>query len=156
MTSRVVSVAVLPLALGALFLFAAGAGESRADAVEAAIDYRSSVMTVFRWNLKPMGSMAKGEQPYDQAVFAAHARDLAAASSLNVLAGFPEDSDLGETDAKAEVWMNWEDFEAKYRDFKTEAAKLAEVASDGDRDRVMAQFKVTADACKACHKQYKQ
>lgn len=156
MSSRTFSSAALPAALGVLLLVVGGARASHADSMQKAIDYRSSVMTVFNWNLKPMGAMMKRETPYDQAAFAAHARDLAAAASLNVLAGFPEDSDMGETDAKAEIWLSWEDFEEKYRDLQTQVAKLAEVAAQGDREQTASQFKATATACKACHKEYKQ
>lgn len=148
--------AVAPLAIVALSAATAAPGVGQADEIENAIEYRASVMTVFRWNLKPMGAMVKGEVPYDEAEFAARAKDLAAATSLNLLSGFPEDSDMGETDAKAEIWMSWGDFEQKYEDLKTQAAKLADVAASRDRTRISTQVKATADSCKACHKKYKQ
>ena len=123
---------------------------------EAAIDYRSAVMTVFRWNIKPMGAMMKGEIPWDGPVFARHAKDLAAAASVDLMSGFPEESEEGETDAKPEVWMDWEDFQAKFKDLQEQSAKLAEVAATGGRGVVGEPFKATADTCKACHKKFKE
>ena len=123
---------------------------------EAAIDYRSAVMTVFRWNIKPMGAMMKGEIPYDGAAFARRAKDLATAASVDLMSGFPEESEEGETDAKPEVWMDWDDFQGKFKDLQEQSAKLAEVAAEGDEKAVKEQFGATADTCKACHKKFKE
>ena len=127
-----------------------GAGEQESAAK--AIDYRTSVMTVVGWNFKPMGAMLKGKIPYDQAAMARRAQDLAAAASLDFLAGFPEGSDESDdTAAKAEIWMDFEDFERKFDAFRKAAAKLAAAAQAGDREQVQAQFGATAKSCKACH-----
>ena len=100
--------------------------------------------------------MLKGEKPYDQKAFAAHAAEVASAARHNFLGAFPEESeDAEETDAKAEVWMNWEDFEQKFQALQTESAALAKVASAGGQDATAQQFSKTGKACKACHKEYK-
>jgi cytochrome c556 len=113
-------------------------------------------MTVFRWNIKPMGDMMKGDIPYDGAAFARHAKDLAAAASVDLLSGFPEESEEGDTDAKPEVWMDWEDFQKKFKDLQEQSAKLAEVAAGGGRGVIAEQFNATAETCKACHKKFKE
>ena len=123
---------------------------------EAAIDYRQSVMTVFRWNIKPMGAMMKGEIPFDAHAFARYAKDLAAAASMDLMSAFPEESEEGETDAKPEVWLEWEDFQSKFKDLQEQSSKLAEVAAGGDKDLVTKQFGAAADTCKACHKKFKE
>jgi len=123
---------------------------------EAAIDYRTSVMTVFRWNIKPMGDMMKGDIPFDGPAFARHAKDLAAAASVDLMSGFPEESEEGDTDAKPEVWMEWEDFQKKFKDLQEQSAKLAEVAAGGGRGVITDQFNATAETCKACHKKFKE
>ena len=107
--------AALVIALiGAVLLAPAIAHEQ--TSAEAAIDYRTAVMTVFRWNIKPMGDMMKGEVPFDVPAFARHAKDLAAAASVDLLSGFPEESEEGDTDAKPEVWLDWEDFQKKFKE----------------------------------------
>jgi cytochrome c556 len=72
------------------------------------------------------------------------------------MSGFPEESEEGETDAKPEVWMDWEDFQSKFKDLQDQSAKLAELAATGGRGVVGEQFQATADTCKACHKKFKE
>ena len=127
------------------------------DKVEQAVEYRQGVMNIVGWNFKHMGAMVKGKTAFDQAAFAGYANELQAASKLNLLSGFPEDSDESdETAAKAEVWMDWEDFQQKYKDLQQQAAALAKVAADGNEEAVKQQFGETAKTCKACHKAYKE
>jgi cytochrome c556 len=127
-----------------------------ADPVEDAVDFRQGVMNVFSWNLTRMGSMVKGETPFDAAAFKGYATDLAAASGMDVMQGFPDDSVSDESDAKDEIWLNRDDFDAKYKALKEAAAKLSQVAAGGDEGAMREQFKETAGACKACHKEYKK
>ena len=126
------------------------------DSLQDAIDYRSGVMNVFSWNLGPMGAMLKDKIPYAQAAFARHASDLASAAALDVLSGFPDDSVSEDSAAMSEIWLDWDDFAAKYDDLKQESAKLAEAAAGGDKAAIAAQFDATRKTCKACHKQYKE
>ncbi len=149
-------VAVLTLVGGGISTTTAHS-EEEGGPFQKQIDYRTSVMTVFAWNLKPMGAMMKGEIPYDQKAFARHAQDLAAAASLDLLPAFPEDSDSADdTGAKAEIWMQWDDFVDKQQAMQSEVKMLAEVAAAGDQEQIKQQFAATADSCKACHKEYKE
>jgi cytochrome c556 len=125
------------------------------DGVQKFIDYRSSVMTVFKWNMGPMGAMMKGEMPYDQQTFEHHAKDLASAARLDLLAGFPEGSEEGDTDARVDIWMNWDDFLTKYETLQRESGKLAEVSAAGDQEAIKTQFGAVGKACKSCHDDYK-
>lgn len=127
-----------------------------ADPKKDAIKYRQSAMAVVGWNFKPMGAMVKGERPFDAKAFAAHAKDLAAVSSLNILAGFPEDTDGKGSKAKPEIWMKWDDFQKKMGDMQREAAKLAEVAKGGDEAAMKKQFGEAGKTCKACHDDFKE
>lgn len=121
-----------------------------------AIDYRNSVMTVLKWNIGPMGKMVKGETPFDKAAFARHAKDLNAAAHLDLLPGFPEDSDEGEdTAARSDIWMEWEDFVEKYRTLKKAASELAETASSGGLEAIKPKFGAVGKACKSCHDAFK-
>lgn len=146
----------LILLAGSLMMSSAvGAAEGEGGGFEREIEYRESVMNLFSWNMKPMGAMMKGKIPYDQAVFADHAQDLAVAASLNLLPGFPEDSDEGETDALAEIWMDFEDFEKKFKDLRSAANALNKAVSGGDQSNIKSAFSDVGKACKACHKAYK-
>jgi cytochrome c556 len=138
-------------------LFMAGSlpGLSQAGSVEDAIEYRQAVMNVFGWNMKPMGAMVKGKVPFDQKAFKRHAGDLANAASLDLLAGFPEDSDEGETDALAEIWIDFDDFTKKYQDLRKAADALKKASGGSDQKQIKAAFGDLGKACKSCHKAYK-
>ena len=134
----------------------AAAHEEEKEGHSKAIDYRNSVMTVFKWNIGPMGKMVKGEMPYDPTVFAHHAKDLAAATHLDLLPGFPEDSDEGEdTAARSDIWMDWEGFVEKYGALKKASTELAETASGGDLEAIKPKFGALGKACKSCHDAFK-
>lgn len=77
-----------------------------ASGVENAIDYRTSVMTVFKWHMGPMGAMVKGELPFDNSLFKTRADGLANATRQDVIEGFPEGSGE-ETDALPKIWQEW-------------------------------------------------
>ena len=130
----------------------------RADAPHKAADvvhYRQDIMGVIGWNFAPMGAMVKNKTPWDPASFAMHAERLQFLST-QVLEGFPNASTGGvETDAKGDIWNNFDDFKSKLHDFIDEAKALNETAKTGDETKMKDQFKKTAEACKACHDKYK-
>lgn len=136
-------------------LFSLAYADEEQGGVERAIEYRQSVMTVLGWNMKPMGAMMKGKVAYDAAVFARHAKDLASAASVDLISGFPEDSDQGETDALADIWLDFEDFQEKFKNLQTASNNLSEAASGADQAKIKAAFADVGKACKACHKAYK-
>jgi cytochrome c556 len=129
-----------------------------ADAPHKAADvvhYRQDIMGVIGWNFSPMGAMVKNKTAWDAASFAKHAERLEFLST-QVLEGFPNASTGGvETDAKADIWNNFDDFKSKLDDLVTEAKNLNEAAKTGDETKMKDQFKKTAEACKACHEKYK-
>jgi len=149
----------LPAYLAAVLMTTASAAhsdEGEQSSVQRAVDYRESYMTVLGWNARPMGRMLKGEEPFDEAAFVRHAQDLARAAQLDLLAGFPEDSATDESDAKDEIWFTWDDFTQKFADFQAAAKTLGETAAGSDVEAVKAAFGDVGEACKACHKQYKE
>jgi cytochrome c556 len=120
-----------------------------------AIEFREAVMTLFSWNLKPMGAMMKGDMPYDAVEFQGYAKDLAQAAGLDLLGGFPEGSEQGETAARMDIWMNWDDFKAKLEELRVNSKALAEVAMSGDAEKIKPAFGAVGGACKGCHDAYK-
>ncbi len=143
------------LLMSALFWLANNAYTD--DRVEAAVEYRQGVMNIVGWNFKHMGAMLKGKSAFDQAAFSAYANELQVVTRFNLLSGFPEDSDESdETAAKAEIWMDWEDFQQKLKDLQQQTAELASIAGQRDQAAIKQQFDKTAKACKACHKAYKE
>lgn len=122
---------------------------------EEAVEYRQSVYTVIRWNFKPIGDMVKGQIPFDAAAVARHAAFLEMLSKMP-LEGFVPGSDVGETEAKPEIWKNWSEFEGYMRKFQEETAKLSQAAKTGDPEAIKTQFNNTAKACKNCHDKFRK
>jgi cytochrome c556 len=130
--------------------------EEKADPKKDAIKYRQAAMTLIGANFKPMGAMVKGDVPFNAQEFARRSKDVAAISSIDVLAAFPQDTDGAGSKAKPEIWMKWDDFKKKMGDMERETAKLAEVAKGGDAAAIKKQFGETGKTCKACHDDYKE
>ncbi|BAO42983.1 c-type cytochrome [Thiolapillus brandeum] len=147
----------LALASLALCINLAQAHEEDEGDFEQAIEYRTGVMNVMLWNLKHMGAVIKGKAKYDRAGFTRQARDLNATAHLDILAGFPEDSDEGEdTDAKGEIWLDWDNFTAKLDSLRKETGALANTAAGGDFAAIKTQFGKVGKACKSCHKAFRE
>jgi cytochrome c556 len=68
---------------------------------------------------------------------------------------FPAGSDQPPTKALPAVWSNRTEFEQRAADLVERADKLSAIAKTGDQQAFAAQVKVVADACAACHKQFR-
>ena len=126
-----------------------------AGEMEQAQEYRQGVMNVFRWNMKSMSDMMKGKRPYDGEAFAGYADDLAKAATLDLMPGFPEESDSGDTDARPDIWLDFDDFKQKFQDLRKASRSLSETAAGGDKAAMGEALGKTGKACKACHDKFK-
>lgn len=142
------------MALGAGALVALA--QQSAVPAEDAIRYRQSVYQVILWNFKPLGAMANGRMPFDQAQFVQRAERVAALAT-QLLEGFPAGSEQGaRTDAKPEIWKNFADFSKKAQAFEREAQALVAAGRSGDATKIREQFAKTSQSCKACHDKYRK
>jgi cytochrome c556 len=118
----------------------------------APIKQRQDIMKKISDDAKVLGAMAKGETPYDDA----KANTLLSGweeGAKKYITLFPDDSKTGEkTRAKAEIWQNKADFEAKAADFlkAISAAKAANTA-----DAFKASWGNVGKACQDCHEKYR-
>ncbi|MBE2293352.1 MAG: cytochrome c [Phycisphaerales bacterium] len=147
----------ISLASGLLGLSVLTAANAAGPKPEDTAEYRQSVFTIIGWNFKPIGAMVKGEVPFDAAAVARHAQYIEMMSKA-LLEGFSKGSGpdaVKHTEAKPEIWTNWDQFNSKLNNFEQEATKLAEVAKGGDEGAIKAQFGKTAETCKACHKEFR-
>jgi cytochrome c556 len=67
---------------------------------------------------------------------------------------FPEGSAAG-TRAKAEIWQNRADFEAKAAAYAAAADALAAAAQAGDKAAFATQYEAVGRSCGACHDAYR-
>ena len=146
-----VSKLVLSVVLLAGFVGVANAEPSREDF---AIKVRKGGFAMMAWYMGPLGRMAKGEMPYDQAMFQRNAETLAFLSKLPKDAFIPG-SDKGETKAKPEIWSKADKFKAANEAMETETAKLAEMSKGGNLDALKEQVGKVQKTCKSCHEEFK-
>jgi cytochrome c556 len=68
---------------------------------------------------------------------------------------FPDRTELATSKAKAGIWQNRADFEAKAAALAAAARALAEAAESGDRAAVGTRLGAVGQACGACHDAYR-
>ncbi|KAF0807723.1 cytochrome c class II [Alcanivorax xiamenensis] len=144
---RKVSLLIPVLAAG--LLSACGKGPNEAA------EYRESVFKATAWHFGTLGAMAKGEQPFDQAVFEEKADIVAQLSGLP-WEGFADAGSADGSHAKPAIWENRADFDGKARDFQNAAAELAEMAGSADQQALFAQVGKVGETCRACHTEYRE
>ena len=111
---------------------------------------RQELMATIGANTKTLGEMAGGKIPFD-ATAAAAAKAALAAAAAEIPAKFEPQATDPVTEAKAEIWTNWDDFVAK-----SEALlKAAEAADTTSPETIGAGMGAIGGACKDCHTTYR-
>jgi cytochrome c556 len=146
------------IAGAAFFALQEFAGNASADDLQAAVDARRALMKDNIAKMKATG-----------AVVEAKSGDLAAMQQLalglqsnaeKMVDLFPKGSSMtdlpGKTNAKPEIWDNFDDFKSIAATFATESGKLADAAKSGDMSAFAAQYDVVGEkGCGGCHTKYR-
>lgn len=146
--------------LVACLLAAAGLGIALPAAAqfakpEDAVRYRKAAMTVMAAHFGRLGAMANDKAPYDAAAAALNA-DLVVTVSRLPFAGFVEGTSGTEKGTpKPNVWTERAKFDAAAKKMQDEVVKLAAAAKTGKADQLKAAFGPAANACKACHDDFR-
>ena len=125
---------------------------------DAAIKARQSHMRLYAHNLGILGSMAKGEMPYDATLASAAASNLAALAAMSQMTYWPAGSDSFDNDNTAalpEIWDNLPDLSKKAEALAAATAALQTAAGQG-LPALQAAIGPVGQACGACHKAYRQ
>ena len=139
------------LALGAICV--AGAVLAHAGVKNPAVMARMESMKQIGDEVKVLGEMAKGKTPFDQAAARAAAAAIATHAAETPALFKAEESDPKD-EARPEIWQNFADFTAKSDALVTLATDLS--VSLETKDDLPAAMKALGDACKACHKPYRE
>jgi len=107
------------------------------------------------WNFGPMRAMAQGKAPYDAAEFALRAERVAMIAPMLKEAYTAETKGVANSKLKPAMWEHRADFDSKLQTLIDKSAGLATTAKLGDFEKSMAALFDTANACKACHDEYK-
>lgn len=122
---------------------------------EDAVKYRKAGMTLMASHFGRLGAMANGRAPYDAAAAAMNA-DLVVTLSKLPFAGFVEGTaGSGKGAAKANIWTERAKFDAGTKKMQDEVVKLAAAAKTGKVEDLKAAFGPTANACNACHDDFR-
>lgn len=118
------------------------------------IKYRQKLMGANGANIGAIADILKFSLPYQDNI-EVHANQLSKLASL-IPSAFEKDVSEGLTDAKPEIWQDWDQFKAYADDLAEASDKLAEIAAAGDMPAVGAQVKEVGNACKQCHEDFRK
>lgn len=119
------------------------------------IQYRQKVMAGQGNNISSIGDIMKNKLPHSATQISLHAKILAEYSDL-IEGAFEKNVSAGATDAKPEIWQNWDDFLAKAKALGDASSKLSEVAQGGDMRAIMTAVQAVGDSCRGCHNPYRK
>ena len=122
---------------------------------EEAIKLRQSAMKLINYNFGSIGAMVNDKKPYNKEEAIRNGANLESLTTMP-FEFFIAGTDKGETKAKPEVWKESDKFKAGAEKLQAESVKLAQVTKTGDMAALKAQFNATAQACKACHDNFRE
>jgi cytochrome c556 len=148
-----VALAIVAFTLG----LAAGAAMVAAqDDDQPYIEYRQKLMDGQGASMASISDIMKYKLPYSAKHFALHAKNISDYAQL-IPDAFEKQITAGPTDAKAEIWQNWDDFVAKSKTLADASAKFSQAAeAGGEMASLMPHLKAVGDACKGCHDTYRK
>ena len=138
---------------------------------------RMDSMIVLRDAAKALGQMMKGATPYDAEAVRTHAKTIRAHSGEALTSKFPQGSGGMPSEAKEEIWSDWDAFRAYAERMEILAGGLAEAADNGimrdmgghsmndddNLDPAMLAampadgvFMMIGKTCSACHEKFRQ
>lgn len=118
------------------------------------VQYRQRVMMANSANMGAINDILKNKLPYPSHI-TAHAQEIQRMSML-ISDAFQKDIAAGKTDAKPEIWKEWNKFTGAADAMGREAAELAKVSQGGNMEAISAQAKKLSDTCGDCHKPYRK
>jgi cytochrome c556 len=140
---------VTKLLIGA-FALVATVALAETESTDPTVIARKGLMGTIGKNTKILGDMAGGKAAFD-AAGAEGAKAAIIAASLEITAKFePQATDAG-SEAKPDIWTNWEDFTTKAKGLNTAITALDATTVEG----VQAGMAGVGGACSACHKAYR-
>ena len=141
------------LSLGVMLMVVTGVVPAESEP-ENVIRYRQGAMSALGGHMGASAQIVRGKVGYgDHLLFHAEAIE---AVSRRVSEMFPEGSDFGETDAKELVWEKWEEFQKLARKGEQAAGDYLVAVKGGDKAVIGKSFRSLADACKQCHKKFRE
>lgn len=118
------------------------------------VQYRQKVMQANGGHMGAIAAILKNKLPYTTDIVA-HAQAIQITSTV-IEDAFKKKVTEGKTDAKPDIWQDWDKFVAAAKKLGDESGKLADVAQAGDMAAIGAQVKELGKACGGCHKPFRK
>jgi cytochrome c556 len=118
------------------------------------IKYRKNVMSALGGHTAAAGLIIRGKVDYNPQLVE-HARSLAATTTM-IKDIFPPDSELGDTDAKANVWQKPEEFKQHAMDAQEAASAFLKSVEAGDKAEIGKKYAALGKTCKSCHDEFRK
>ena len=131
-------------------IVAGGMAFAEGEATDPTVKARQELMKTIGGNTKALGDMAGGKADFDAAKAEA-AKAAILAAQAEIAAKFETNATDPATEAKPEIWSNWDDFVSKAGALKP----AVEALDAGSLDGVKAGMAGIGGACKACHTDYR-
>ena len=141
-----------PVLTFALVLSTATMALSHAGVKNETVKARMQMMSKIGAATKTLGTMAAGKTAYDQAIVDATQEELAKEAD-SIIAFFKENADDPKSEARAEIWNNFPDFEKKAEALSLAAGEVSSVRSAADLKLAM---RAIGASCKGCHQAYRE
>lgn len=125
------------------------------DAARAVMDARHESFEAIGDEMKILSREAKAEAPDMAKVKTSSAKILASASALPGWFAPGTGPDVANTEAKAIIWQQQDDFAVKAKGLHTAALALDAAAGSGDAAQFKTAMGSLGKACKACHVTYR-
>jgi len=139
-----------PIALALAGLAAALPAAAQFQKPEDAIKYRQGAMFLQAITFGRVAAMANGRVPFDAKVINENIELVATLNKLQ-FAAFIDGTDLGNTKAKPEIWMQKDKWNAKVAKSQEDVAKLVAAGKTGNIDPIKAAVGAVGRSCKSCH-----
>ncbi len=144
-----------PLGLAFLIAFLAITGLALAHkGATGVVKERMDLMDLQAKQMKLLNAMAKGKRPFDAAKAAHAARDIGL-TTRKIPEMFPKGTDAPPSEARAEIWEDWDTFigdaEAAAKAAEALATTLEGETSAGWKEA----FGKLIEACKSCHQSFR-
>lgn len=124
------------------------------DEHTATIDYRQGVMRAIGGNVGAIAAVVVDGAEFGDNL-KMHTSQLVALTQ-DIPSLFPEGSDFPDTDAKEEIWDNWDRFEELTNDTREAAEALHAAVEAGDEDEYAIRFRNLGQSCQACHDDFRR
>ena len=138
---------------GIVALLVAGAAFAHQGVKNPAVMARMNGMSAIAEDMKTIGNMAKGTIQFDAAKAQQALKDIASQASKTPSL-FEANEDDPKSEARPEIWSNFDDFTAKAVELETLANQLA--PSIEERDDLRSVLRLMGENCKSCHGTYRE